>query len=484
MKILRTQTAVLLERLFSLERRGRYKEALDELSNVWEDTQILPDVDEFEPRIAAEFLLRRGSLIGFHGHNKQIQNSQENSKNLLSEARSRFLEFGDVEKIAECENYLALAYWRKGEINEADDWIEESFSRKLPDSSRTKLHSKIIKCLILLSSKKYEEIISNLRASEQYFLSFGDDCSKGDFYNNYALAQKNLGNTTEALNKFELARFYHQKSEHQIYLGTVENNLAQLYKLENKFARAHQAIDRATRAFRLINDRTREGFSFDTKAQIYLTEKNYVEALQTCDKSIEILKGGENFHYLAETYLTKSKALIYLDDFPKATFCLFEAVKIAETHIGEAAAKKLVKEYEETLQEKNSSVIDEIFSEKGETLELILPPSLSHYTDIQAVWIRNEHLETIGLPIDSLAVVACGAVKSGELAAIAELETDAVSCGFYDSYFGVVSLQGVDSEPQIFSEQDIRVIGKIIGVCKSERTPNGRMKVEPLNLQI
>src|SRR3954470_14462529 len=105
MKVLHTQTTALLERLFVLERCARYNEALAELKDIWEDTEIFPKVEEFEPRAAAEIVLRCGGLIGFFGHNEQIPNAQEKSKNLLTEARNRFLEIGDVEKIAECENY-------------------------------------------------------------------------------------------------------------------------------------------------------------------------------------------------------------------------------------------------------------------------------------------------------------------------------------------------------------------------------------------
>lgn len=485
MKILHTQTTVLPEQLFSLERCGRYAEALAELKDVWEDIENFSDVEGLEPR-TAEIILRYGALIGFHGHNEQIPDSQETSKNLLTKVRAYFLDVNDVEKIAECANYLALAYWRTGELVEAETWIAEAFSHNLQDSNHIRLYSSIIKCLILLSHKRYEEIISNLKTLEIYFLGHSDDCMKGDFHNHLGIAYQELYKGAEALKNFQLAKYYHQKSGHQIYLGTVENNLAQLYKTENRFARAHEAIDSATRIFRQIKDQTREGFALDTKAQIYFAEKQYADALNLSEKAISILNKSENKAYLVESYSTKTKTLIYLDDFGAATFCLFEAVKIAENHISEAASKKLVKEYESVLQEKNSFVIDEIFSKKEsleEKLELILPPSISHYEGIQGVWIKNNHLEGIGLRKDSLAVVASEKINPGDLAAIVEIENDSISCGFYDKAFGIVCLEGIGSEPQLFDEKDIRILGKIIGVCKSEKNFDGKMNVEPINFK-
>src|SRR5687768_11615415 len=118
MKTFHTDVTVSTGNLFRLERCGRYEEALAELRHIWEDTNAFPEVADFAPREAAEIILRCGALIGFLGHIKQIPNSQEKSKNLLTEARSRFFDIYDAEKIAECENYLALAYWRTGELIE------------------------------------------------------------------------------------------------------------------------------------------------------------------------------------------------------------------------------------------------------------------------------------------------------------------------------------------------------------------------------
>ncbi len=131
MKTFHTDVTVSTGNLFKLERCGKYEEALAELRHIWKDTNDFPDVGEFVPRAAAEIILRCGALIGFLGHNKQIPNSQEKSKNLLTEARNRFLDIYDVEKITECENYLALAYWRGGEMVEAEIWIEEALSHSL-----------------------------------------------------------------------------------------------------------------------------------------------------------------------------------------------------------------------------------------------------------------------------------------------------------------------------------------------------------------
>ena len=354
MKVLHTQATLLLKKLFKFERCGKYDEALVQLRDIWEDTTTFPKVEEFEPRTQAEIILRCGALIGFLGHIRQVRNGQEKSKNLLTEARSRFLDIYDVEKIAECENYLALAYWRTGELVEAETWIEESLSRSLQNSNKVKIYTLLIKSMILIANGKLEDAISNLETFQSDFLRYGDAFLKGSFCTNLGVALRNLGKITEALEKYSLAKQFHQKSGHKIYLGTVENNIAQIYKSENRFSKAHEAIDNSTKIFRKIKDRTREGFSLDTKAQIYFAEGKYKQALKVSDKAIAILTKSENKSYLVESYMTKTKTLIYLDDdISTAILCLADAIQIAKNNISEDAAKDLVREFEKTRQEKN-----------------------------------------------------------------------------------------------------------------------------------
>jgi hypothetical protein len=101
-------------------------------------------------------------LIGFLGHSRQLPLAQERSRNLLTRARSAFLESYQPEKIAECENYLALAYWRTGETNEAESWIEESRSHDIPDNCDARLYSHVIRQLILFPKS---DLLRSMRSS-------------------------------------------------------------------------------------------------------------------------------------------------------------------------------------------------------------------------------------------------------------------------------------------------------------------------------
>ena len=485
MSTFHTDVTVSIGNLFRLERCGKYEEAFAELRHIWEDTNGLPSIEEFTPRVAAEIVLRCGAIIGFLGHNRQLPDSQEKSKNLLTEARNRFLQIYDAEKIAECENYLALAYWRGGEMIEAEAWVEEALSHPLNASSEAWIYANLTKSLIYLSAGKYEEIVKNLKSLEKHFKNLGNNFLLGSFCTNLAVAYRNLGKTSEALKYYESARHYHHKSGHQIYLGTIENNLAYVYKSLGRYRKAHQAIDHGIEIFKKVKDRTREGFSLDTKAEIFCDEGRYDEALKVIEKAILILGKSENAGYIVETYLSKAKILVSLGKTTAAFLCLSDAVQIAKTKISEEKAENLVKEFEAVLKEKTAPVISKTFAEMetgSQTLELILHPMIAHYGEFQGVWIKNSHLENFGLQKGSLAVVTKSALKRGDLVAINEIATDSVMCGFYDSDFGLVCLEGIGEEPRLFAESEIEILGKIVGVGKTDKKIKGKIQVEPLNL--
>lgn len=476
------QVAALSKKLRRLERRGKYEKALTELGGLWNDFDSHPLLEGLSELDSAEILLRCGSLIGFHGHNKQIQDAQVTSRDLLMESREKFLSFTDKKKAAECENYLALTYWRTGESNEAAAWVDESLSRNLPINSDTRLYAYVIKSLNLLSLKQYHEICDDFTLLENDFLVYADDFLKGNLYNNYGLALKNLGKLEKALDNLEIGKDFYLASGNKVHCGLAENNLAQMYRTQSRFQKAHLAVDNAARLFKQSKDKTREGFSFDTKALIYKAEARYDDALMAVEKAIKILRKSENLAYLAETCLTKSKILLYLDDFTAAVLTLIEAVDIARVQTGEEAAKRLIIEFEKTLDERKSPKLAEAEVEKSK-LELVLPASLSNYTDYRGIRINNSYLENIGIKKDSLAVLAEDKISRGDLVAIVEIATGEISCGFYDADFGIACLERTDHGPLLFDEKDIKVLGKIVGVCNSRKDETGKMIVEALNLQ-
>src|SRR5689334_16056611 len=155
-----SQPAVLSRKMLKLERCGRYEDALALVVEDWALTRETPDLTGLDVAEGALIKLRFGALIGFLGHNCNLSGAQAQSKDVLTDALDAFTQLGEIDRIAECENFIALAYWRTGEYREAEVWIENSLERGLSDGSDVRLYSHVVKSLVLMDSGRHEENVA------------------------------------------------------------------------------------------------------------------------------------------------------------------------------------------------------------------------------------------------------------------------------------------------------------------------------------
>src|ERR1700752_92685 len=101
------------------ENRGDYAEACEVLSAFWPRIGERPKLEGLGQALAAEVLLRVGVLTGIVGSARQIADTQETAKNLISESLAIFQLRKHKNKVAEAQIELALCYWRTGEYNNA-----------------------------------------------------------------------------------------------------------------------------------------------------------------------------------------------------------------------------------------------------------------------------------------------------------------------------------------------------------------------------
>ena len=233
-----------------------------------------------------------------------------------------------------------------------------------------------------------------------------------------------------------------------------------------------------------IGDKHRKGAAHDTKAQIYVSEGKYEEAIVYATEAIAILKDGVNMSVIAEAYMTKARALIYVEDIAEATVNLHSAMEIARVQVGDDGVSVLAKEFEQILLEKNR--YDENIDEEQEKIfkgefELILPASLAGYMNCDVVRIRNSHLEKEGLPKGALALVANEEVKRGNIVALKELSDDSIVCGYYDHFAEIVSLSRPGEDDLLYKAEEIEVLGKVIGAGIEDGVSNSKILIKPIN---
>ena len=311
-KISPVQAVSILADVSEAEMDGDYSRAYQLLSVFWNDFRVQPNTAELSDDLVAEVFLRCGSVAGYLGRSRKIPEAQDVSRNLLTEAKQKFLQLGLEAKVAECDNYLALTYERIGDVRNARDYLNSAFSRDIPINHPIRLYSHIIDSLLNLVEKNYEGIIQSSIMLENLFQDCPNKIYQGCFYNNYGLALKNLDRTDEALDKFLSARHFFFEARHHQYCGLLENNIARLYTVSGQFKEAHNFASKAENTFKLVGDFSRQGYSLDTQANIFLAEGNYAKALEFAEKGIKFLNNGENMMFLLETHKTKIKTLIHL----------------------------------------------------------------------------------------------------------------------------------------------------------------------------
>lgn len=464
-------TPNLLTDILYLEKQGKYDSAVSLLENIWPNKAELPSAEGLPEAAKAELYLRCGSILGFYGLTRRIANSQEMSKDLITRALDIYNGLGNEEKIAECENYISLGYWRTGEFNEAETWIASALSRELPNVSGVRLYTYVLKGLILLGKRDFESVGNDFKALETDFLNSGDDFLIGNFFNNYGLALKNLGSLNNALGLLSLARTHFSLAGHLIYTALAENNISQIFRQLGNYDEAHSAIDRASKSFADAGDETRSGFSLDTKALIYIEQCKFAEAADTAEKGISILRKSENAAYLSETMLTKAKALLFDGKTAEALLTLSEGIEIARVQISEDIAKKQINEFLVSFDQlmspaKNAEPIES--TEELIDMQLELPKEISSFNDYSGVLIRNDNLASYGLKKGTVAIVADTPPYRGCIAAVRELATGEVYCGKFDTEFDVVCIENIGMPPYIFNSNEVEVIGRIVGYCSPE----------------
>ena len=121
-------------------------------------------------------------------------------------------------------------------------------------------------------------------------------------------------------------------------------------------------------------------------------------------------------------------------------------------------------------------------SDPARQLVIVLTPPLDKYDDFQGVWINNAGLESLGLEKGSLAIVVDEPLKKGDLAAILEKETGLVVCGFFDYEYGIIGIDKMQGDPQLFDEVDVKLLGKIVGVCEPPGDDVRELSAYPIKL--
>jgi tetratricopeptide (TPR) repeat protein len=318
------------------ENKGEYEEARKVLSGYWRRIGEKPKLSGLEESTAAEVLLRVGVLTGYIGSKNQIEDAQENAKDLITQSHAIFEARKNKKKIAEAQTELALIYWRTGENNEARDCLNEALALLSVDSD-LKAKATIRLAVVEFRVARHEKALRILRRHARLFDKIQNHTLKGSYHDtlgnvleDLSVLKKRAQYVDHALIEYTAASFHFEQAGHRSFLGYVENNLGMLYFRINQYDEAHEHLDRARRIFQNLKDIGCMAQVDETRACVFLRQGRFVEAESVARSAVRNQEKTNRNGLLAEALTSHGRALARLERYGAALSAFLRAIDLYE----------------------------------------------------------------------------------------------------------------------------------------------------------
>ena len=319
------------------EESGNYEAARDAMGELWRGIGEPPNVEGLDQRVMGRVWLRIGVIIGWLSTTNQIGSSQEIAKNYITQSIAIFESQGALKEVAEAQAEIAVCYGREGALDNARIMLSEALS-KLTD------HDGDLKGLTLLRSAIVEKLanrltnaLNTMTKAAPLFEASTNHALRGRFHNELATVLKNLGAAESrseyidrALIEYAAAGYHFEQAHHDRYQAYVENNLAMLFFRANRFAEAHERLDRAQALFTTLRDDVQLAQVAETRALVLLAQGDLIQAERFTRTAVQLLENGDERSLLAEALTTHGTALARLHRADQARSILERAIDIAE----------------------------------------------------------------------------------------------------------------------------------------------------------
>jgi tetratricopeptide (TPR) repeat protein len=311
---------------------GQYEAAREELGELWAGIGQRPVVDA-PPQMRAEILLQCGTLSGWLGSSKQVD-AQEKAKDLLTEALHIFQTLNLETKASQAQYELGMCYFRKGAYDDARVVLDEAMAG-LEDAE---LQAKILirRTIIEIWLGRYFQAWQMLDKARPAF----DDSShalKGRWHGQMALILQKLATTERredyadrAIIEFTAAIYHYEEARHERYCAINLNNLAMLLYQVERYAEAHEHLNRARTFLERLKDVGLLAQVEETRARVYVAEQHYHAARQVIIGVVETFERGGEQALLANAMVIKATVQVRLGDNDESLRAFRNAIRIAK----------------------------------------------------------------------------------------------------------------------------------------------------------
>lgn len=331
----RAQLRCQLARQF--EDQGDYEAARVAMGEIWQRVDERPLLADLDDETQAAVLLRVGVLTGWIGSARQISGAQETAKNLLTESIAIFERLRELKRVAEAQIEIAYCYWREGAFDEGRILLREALSQLPNDEVELRAKALLRRAIIERTANRYDDALKTLTEATPLFNLVENHCLKGSFHNQFAIALRNLGSAENRedcvdrpLIEYAAAAYHFEEAGHTRYQACVENNLAFLFWKAQRFADAHEHLDRAQILFARLKDDLHGAQVDETRAQVLLSESRVVDAEKAARRAVQVLETGDEPSLLAEALSTLGIASARLRRFGEARAAMERAIECAQ----------------------------------------------------------------------------------------------------------------------------------------------------------
>ena len=325
----------MCEAALGLKDRGDIDEAQRIMRPLWNRVGERPAVERLDPPVAAEVLLSVGIMTGWIGSRREIKESQEAAKNLITESITYFESVGDVQKVAAARAEIAYCYWRDGEVNEARIMLLDALE-KLTDEGNTRGRALLKLTTVECSASRFHAALEILDDNAQLFERVTNHTVKGNFHHERGIILKNLAAAEKrddyfqsAIGEYEEADHHFELANNLLYRAHVQNNLGFLLFNLSRYKRAHEYLDKARRLTVGLRDKVGIAQIDETRAQVLIAERNFAEAESVARNAVSVLEKSGRQGLLAETLTTQGIALARLNEGQRARYTLERAIEVA-----------------------------------------------------------------------------------------------------------------------------------------------------------
>jgi tetratricopeptide (TPR) repeat protein len=315
--------------------KGDYGGALKIMRPLWKSIGERPKIESLHPSVSAEVLLCVGILTCWIGDKYQLVEAQESAKNFITESITYYESAGDIKKVAAARSELAYCYWWKGQLDESRIMFIEALE-KLTAEGSTRARALLGLAVVEWTASRYNEALRILTANASLFKKINNHAIRASYHNQLAMVLRNLSESEkrkdylqQAISDYQEADFHLKLAHNTDFRADLKNNIGFLLLKLSRLKEAHSYLEEARRLASRIRDRVKTAQIDDTRAQVFIAEKKYKEAVAVAKLAVRVLEKSGHQCLLTDALITQGIALARLKQTDHAQYIFQKAIEVA-----------------------------------------------------------------------------------------------------------------------------------------------------------